>query len=688
VASSSGTAAVHVALAMLDLEPGDEVIVPPITDIGSILPILSQNAIPVFADIHPETWTLDPTKVAAELTPRTKAIIAVHLFGNPCDISALRELADRNGVALIEDCAQAHGASYQGRPIGTWGDAGAFSLQWTKHITCGEGGVTITGDPERRKRGKLFVDKGWNRGGGTEGRQYPIFGLNYRLSEMQAAMARSQLARLDTLIARRRTNAGIVQDALEGLPGLRFQRILDGADHSYWQLAFTVGPEAPFTVDALAHCLGRERIECSAHYIGRPIHACHEPLRNRTIYGASDFPFSLSDREEPIDYETLRQPVAEEVLGKLGLLGNVDERQPERLVRQLAERVRHTVESLCKTSMMQVKPRATLALGVVGCGKIAMEHLEAARRIPEIEVCAVADPNPAALATVASSFGVDARYSDYAEMLETEDLDILLVATWPQLHAPIANEAARRKVRAVLCEKPMSSDLQGARSMLEVAGQEGTLLVIGHQHRFNPHLEVARELVEQGEIGAVERAEAHCAGSLINNGSHVIDGLLYVLGEPAATSISGRIERRTGRVNRDQPVEESSEGTIVFENGVEARVEMGDDVAQIGWHLIGERGRMDVDLEGVRVSGQNPRTIQRLRVESMQDQLAGVVDALAGSGAGHRGEAARGFQAMEILIGILESARQGAPIPVPVTQMEYPLGVEESAAAASSAGGR
>lgn len=143
IACSSGSAAIHLAIAALDPEPGDEFIVPPITDIGSVAPVLWQNCVPVFADVDARTMTGDPADVARKITARTRGIIAVHLAGQPCAMGELKALAGQHGIALIEDCAQAYGAEYGGKPVGLFGDMACFSLQQSKHITCGEGGAGV-----------------------------------------------------------------------------------------------------------------------------------------------------------------------------------------------------------------------------------------------------------------------------------------------------------------------------------------------------------------------------------------------------------------------------------------------------------------------------------------------------------------------------------------------------------------
>ena len=160
---SSGSASLHIAVAAAGIAPGDEVITSGITDIGTVIGVLFQQAVPVFADLEPQTGCLDPADVERKITPKTKAIIAVHLAGNPCKLAELKEIADKHKLILIEDCAQAWGALYRGKPISSVGQIGCFSLQDSKHIACGDGGVATSGD---EKFGPLLIkfgDKGTNR---------------------------------------------------------------------------------------------------------------------------------------------------------------------------------------------------------------------------------------------------------------------------------------------------------------------------------------------------------------------------------------------------------------------------------------------------------------------------------------------------------------------------------------------
>ena len=163
-ACSSGTAALHTALAAIDPEPGDEVVTTAITDMGALTPILYQSAVPVFADVDPHTYNVTADSIEAVLSPRTKAIMVTHLFGNPADMDGIMQLARSREIPVIEDCAQAFGAKFDGKKIGTLGDIGCFSLQQGKHITTGEGGLVVTDNPDYARRMYLFINKAWGYG--------------------------------------------------------------------------------------------------------------------------------------------------------------------------------------------------------------------------------------------------------------------------------------------------------------------------------------------------------------------------------------------------------------------------------------------------------------------------------------------------------------------------------------------
>jgi perosamine synthetase len=269
IACSSGTAAIHAALIAAGISPGDEVILAPITDMGSAVPILYQGAVPVFADLDPRTYTLDPDAVAAAITPRTRAVLAVHLWGNACDLTALAALCEKHGIALIEDCAQALGCTYRGRPIGTWGAMGCFSLNEFKHISCGDGGIVLTNDPELAERLRLATDKAYNRRPDAVVKTPAFLAGNYRMTELQGAVAGAQLPKLDSIVARRRAWCTALSDRLQDLPGVSVPVPTAGCDPSWWFYLLQVDPAVlGADADAFAEALRAEGLPAGAHYIG------------------------------------------------------------------------------------------------------------------------------------------------------------------------------------------------------------------------------------------------------------------------------------------------------------------------------------------------------------------------------------------------------------------------------------
>ncbi len=299
VACSCGSAAIHLAVAALDPEPGDEFIVPPITDLGTVVPVIWQNCVPVFADVEPRTMTLDPEDVARKITPRTRAIIAVHLAGQPCEMRALRTLADKYGVALIEDCAQAYWAEYDGRTVGTIGDMACFSLQQSKHITCGEGGVMTTSDPELARRAELFADKAWPReAGGLGSSRFLFLAQNYRMSELQGAVALGQLGKLEGVLQRRRAGAEQLSSSIAGVWGVAAPYVPANTVHSWWLYMLRVDERIPGTsTQEFGDALIAEGIHAWVRYMIEPIYMSAIFAGQKT-YGSSGYPFSQWGRQE------------------------------------------------------------------------------------------------------------------------------------------------------------------------------------------------------------------------------------------------------------------------------------------------------------------------------------------------------------------------------------------------------
>ncbi len=246
IAVSNGTTALTLALAGLGIGPGDEVIVPALSFIASALGPLHQMATPVFADIDPITFNIDPKRVAEKITPRTRAIVAVHLHGLPADMDALGILAREHGLSIVEDAAQAHGATLHGRPVGGWGEVGTFSLQITKNLpTCGEGGLITTDDAEladRIRQARQFgevIESG-------KARDYVSYrlGWNSKISPIQAAFAGSQLDRFDEYDKMRQANIPLLLDRLAALPGIQVPIVPPDRTHAWHILRFRFDPAA------------------------------------------------------------------------------------------------------------------------------------------------------------------------------------------------------------------------------------------------------------------------------------------------------------------------------------------------------------------------------------------------------------------------------------------------------------
>lgn len=239
VAVSNGTAALHAAMYALEIGPGDEVIVPPITFVATANCVIYQGGTPIFADVDASTLLLDPVQVEAKVTSRTKAIIAVDYAGQPCDYDALRAISDRYGLALVADACHALGGSYARRPVGSLADLSIFSFHPVKAITTGEGGMVTTEDEALAQRMRVFR----NHGITTDHRQraedgcfiyeMPELGYNYRLTDLQCAFGLSQLSKLSEFIRRRREIAALYDDAFAAMPTIRPLTVRGDASHVY-----------------------------------------------------------------------------------------------------------------------------------------------------------------------------------------------------------------------------------------------------------------------------------------------------------------------------------------------------------------------------------------------------------------------------------------------------------------------
>lgn len=235
ISVNSWTTGLQVAVGAVGIEPGDEVICPPYTMSASATAVLFYGGIPIFADLDPSRYTLDPLSVERCITPRTKAIMVVHLFGYPADMDAIMAIAKKHGLKVIEDAAQAPGVFYKGRPVGTIGDVGGFSLNFHKHINTGEGGLIVTDNDEIALRCRLIRNHGENatEAYGVDDISNTI-GSNYRYTELQAAIAIEQFKKLKGFLEHRTQLGEYLSTRLSSIPGLSVQNIESGSTHSYY----------------------------------------------------------------------------------------------------------------------------------------------------------------------------------------------------------------------------------------------------------------------------------------------------------------------------------------------------------------------------------------------------------------------------------------------------------------------
>jgi len=339
-ACSSGTASVHTAIAAIDPEPGDEIITTPITDMGGLTPILYQSAIPVFADVDSRTCNVTAETISERLSPRTKAIIVTHLFGNPCEMSEIRALASERGVPIIEDCAQAFLAKCEERPVGTLGSLGCFSLQQGKHITTGEGGIVLTNDEALARRSFLFINKAWGYGD-TKPDHY-FLAPNYRMSELQGAVASAQLQKLEGAVQQRIAMAERLTKQIEGLDGIETPWVAPGNTHVYWKYCLMVDAAViPGGTTELGRRLRERGIASAPRYIQKPAFRCEIFQKQRT-FGKSRWPFTLAS-PEAIDYSPERFPGAFRALDEILVLP-WNERYCDEHADALADAIRSCVE--------------------------------------------------------------------------------------------------------------------------------------------------------------------------------------------------------------------------------------------------------------------------------------------------------------------------------------------------------
>jgi len=265
IAVSNGTTALEIAAALLNLQPGDEVIMPTFTIISCAQAVLRAGGTPVLVDSDARTWQMDVQQVAAKITPRTRAIMVVHIYGHPADMDPLLELAARHNLMIIEDAAEAHGAEYRGRKCGGLGDISTFSFYANKLITTGEGGMVLTQRDDLAERARALRNLCSQR---TRRFLHEELGYNFRLTNMQAALGVSQLRRFEDIVARKRAIAAAYTERLSGLPGLELPVEEPWARSVYWVYGIVLDERTGMDAAELARQLHARGIETRPFFLG------------------------------------------------------------------------------------------------------------------------------------------------------------------------------------------------------------------------------------------------------------------------------------------------------------------------------------------------------------------------------------------------------------------------------------
>lgn len=318
VAVSNGTAALHLALAELEVGAGDEVILPALTIISCLNAVAYTGATPVIVDVEPDIYTLDPARVIEALTTRTKVIMAVHIYGHPAEMDALHEIAQERGIRLVEDAAEAHGATYRGRSCGCLADVACFSFYANKLITTGEGGMVVTDDDARAARLRNLRDLCHVPG---QRFHHEEIGFNYRMTNLQAALGCAQLLHARDYLARKERMQSLYRGGLAGLKGLVLPTVRPWATSSYWMYAVRLTDDALLTRDAFRRRLLERNVETRDFFwslseqpvlrrIPARVHPC--PISERLAREGCYLPsgLALSDGEISLVIEAVAEALA------------------------------------------------------------------------------------------------------------------------------------------------------------------------------------------------------------------------------------------------------------------------------------------------------------------------------------------------------------------------------------------
>ena len=312
---SNGTAADIISLASVGIGAGDEVIVPPFSFIAPIEAVFTVGAVPVFAEID-ETFCLSPEGIEAAVTPRTKAVLLVHLFGSMARMEEIVRVCEKHNLILVEDAAPALGGTYRGKHLGTFGKVGCFSFDFFKVITAGEGGAVITNDPDVYETAHMFGDHGHDHVGDNRGaEQHPILGFNFRISELHAAVGLAQLRKLDFILARQRAYQAQLKETLSAFPQIAFREVPDPAGDSATTLGFLLSDAR--TAVRVHQAMGKAGVG-TAYWYNNNFHYIRNWEHLKGLKSAYRLPVALLDKAP--DYANIHLPQTDDIMSRMQMI--------------------------------------------------------------------------------------------------------------------------------------------------------------------------------------------------------------------------------------------------------------------------------------------------------------------------------------------------------------------------------
>ena len=709
-----GTDALRVAIASAidhdGIEYGGEIIVPNLSFIASATTVLDRQFGVALVDVDPETYLLDPQRVEEAIIPgKTRAIMAVHLFGQPADMTALRDIAKRHSIVLLEDAAQAHGAIHELGRVGAIGDAAGFSFQSSKNLSSGEGGAFTTNDSQIFERAYSFHNVGRARRGGQRWGHHSL-GFNIRPNEYIAAILLHRLQKLEAEQQRRAEN---------------FQRLREYIGDVSCVTPLAIGPGVK-RHGVHMFVLRYDSEECGGLSIqdfmstlqaeGLPIN------RGYTATMAQQPALQLIAEKHPKYLRVMPTPVADAAVGNMLFLAHdlflgtdTDMQEVAAAFKKVQARyqastVKRKVETPIAVApvapVVQAAAAKAIRFGVIGLGVMGQEHARAIKSNPLLQLAAATDAQ-ASSRKVAADLGC--KWFDTADdMVRSGDVDAVVIATPHWLHADLAVNALKAGLH-VLCEKPLSVTVAQSDEVLNAAAQSRGMFVVVHQKRFEPAFLYAKQLLDSGELGPLYRCSmiesawrsetyyraspwrgtwrGEGGGVLLNQAPHILDRYAWLCGMPE--TVTARCDTTLHNIE----VEDTASAILHHANGAHGYIHIStiEAPAIARTVLCCDRGRITIENGKVQIAklrdsirertandtqlmGDLANETRTIELPSGGDVLSAFYDdfvaAVHGTGQltcpGHEGR-----NAVELANAMLLSSAQGTSVSLPLDRQQY-----------------